>query len=180
MAGWNQNLIQKGWNFASEAHKSQLVPGSDWSYLNHIGNVSMEAMNSVAFGGVENPNLLVLCAILHDTIEDTEVTFEELETEFGGEVARGVLALSKNEALGTKREQMEDSLKRIKEQPKEVWMVKLCDRITNLQKPPYYWEKAKVATYKSEAQLILEELGSASLFLTERLTIKIEEYSQYE
>jgi hypothetical protein len=48
----------------------------------------------------------------------------------GNEIADGVIALSKNTILPSKEEQMKDSIARIKQQPKEVWMVKMCDRST--------------------------------------------------
>jgi len=46
---------------------------------------------------IENAELAIVCAILHDTIEDTVVTYSELEKEFGEAVANGVMALSKDE-----------------------------------------------------------------------------------
>ena len=103
----------------------------------------------------------------------------EIEKEFGLEVAEGVLSLSKNEKLPTKKEQMLDSLARIRQQPQAVWMVKLCDRITNLQPPPERWSSEKISQYRDEARVILEQLGEANQFLADRLKKKIESYVQY-
>jgi guanosine-3',5'-bis(diphosphate) 3'-pyrophosphohydrolase len=50
--------------------------------------------------------------------------------------------LTKKENL-PKGEKMVDSLKRIKDLQKEVWAVKLADRITNLQEPPQSWDNFK-------------------------------------
>ena len=47
--------------------------------------------------------------------------------------------------------QMADSLARIKQQPKEVWLVKLADRSANLGKPPHYWSAEKILAYRQEA-----------------------------
>src|SRR5690606_33419343 len=69
----------------------------------------------------------VQIALLHDTIEDTSTNFEELENKFGIEIAKAVLALTKNSAL-PKDEQMQDSLMRIKKLKPEVWAIKLADR----------------------------------------------------
>ena len=180
MNSWNQEKYIKAWNYASAIHNGQLVPGTAIPYINHIGLVAMEAMAVIAQNqNIENPDLLVLCALLHDALEDTDTTYEEIESNFGVEVAQGVSALTKNQYLPSKSEQMKDSIKRIKMQPKEIWMVKLSDRITNLQPPPKHWDREKIANYKNEARLIREELGEANQYLTVRLDAKITKYEEY-
>lgn len=179
MNNWDQDKYLEAWNFASAIHNGQTLPGSDIPYINHLGLVTMEATAAIANNTIDNPDLLVLCALLHDSIEDTPTTYDEIKEVFGSEVADGVLALTKNTELPSKAEQMLDSLRRIKTQAIEVWMVKLCDRITNLQPPPKHWTKEKVAQYHNEARLILDELGEANLFLTERLKMKIDAYEKY-
>lgn len=177
---WDQDTYIKAWNFASSIHLGQTIPGSEISYLNHLGLVAMEAAAAIANGqNIKQPDLLIQCALLHDAIEDTPTTYEEIDKEFGSEVAAGVLSLSKNEKLSTKLEQMLDSLHRITQQPKVVWMVKLCDRITNLQPPPNHWNNDKKLRYRNEACVILDQLGEANHFLAERLKEKIENYSRY-
>ena len=116
----------------------------------------------------EEPNfnieLAIQLALLHDVLEDTPLSFKELEDTFGNIVATGVLALTKNASLD-KKDQMEDSLARILQQGKEVAIVKLCDRITNLQKPPLKWDKEKIKKYHLQAVTIAETLeGKNSLF----------------
>lgn len=181
MTDWNQDRVLAAWNFASRVHKDQRVPGTDISYINHIGSVSMEVMAAIADDPscTDNPDLAVLCALLHDTIEDTEATFETVALRFGDAVAQGVLALSKDKTLPGKTAQMADSLARIKAQPKEVWMVKLADRITNLQPPPAHWSREKAGAYRDEASVILEALGPANITLARRLRHKIEHYGRY-
>lgn len=179
MLSWNQDTYLQAWNYAASIHNGQTLPGSDIPYLNHIGLVAMEAAASIVHHQLQNPDTLMLCAILHDSIEDTPATYQDIKDLFGTDVAEGVLALTKNTELPSKARQMQDSLARIKEQPKEVWMVKLCDRITNLQPPPKHWDKEKTAGYQSEAQLILDDLGGASEFLASRLKSKITAYNTY-
>jgi len=180
MTIWDQDKFIKAWNFASHVHNGQLVPGSDIPYINHVGIVAMEVMAVIVRNkDIENPDLLVQCALLHDVIEDTSNSYEIIKDKFGVEVADGVLALSKDKIFPSKVEQMKDSIERIRKQPKEVWMVKLSDRITNLQSPPKHWDKEKIKNYRNEAILILEKLGEANLYLAERLKIKIAEYGQY-
>jgi len=57
---------------------------------------------------------------------------------------------------------MPDSLRRIQTQPPEVWVVKMADRITNLQPPPVSWSRDKIAAYRAQAGVILRELAPAS------------------
>jgi (p)ppGpp synthase/HD superfamily hydrolase len=83
--------------------------------------------------------------------------------------------LSKNPDL-EKSQQLIDSLERIKQQPIEVWMVKLADRISNLQPPPPHWTQEKILRYRDEAIEIHTHLQSASPFLSTRLAAKIQTY----
>jgi (p)ppGpp synthase/HD superfamily hydrolase len=177
---WDQDKYTKAWNFASRVHNRQLVPGTDIPYINHIGNVSMEAMAAIAHTeDIEYPDLLVQCSLLHDVIEDADIPYDVVASEFGVGVADGVLALSKDKSIPVKEQQMTDSLERIRQQPKEIWMVKLADRITNLQPPPTHWDNEKINKYKSEAELILETLGSSNKHLADRLKNKILEYRRF-
>lgn len=175
---WSQEAYIKALRFAAKAHRGQIVPGTEFPYLAHLSMVAMEVMAALVVQEGLDGDLAVQCALLHDTIEDTPTTFEDVEQEFGPLVAQGVLALSKNDSL-EKSVQLSDSLNRIVEQPKEVWMVKLADRITNLQPPPSHWTKKKIATYREEAIEILGRLGGASPALAERLRQKIEEYKRF-
>lgn len=170
-----QEIYNKTIDFAAKAHKNQEVPGKGYSYVVHLVNVAMEVMYAAQNNKDLNEALMIQCALLHDTIEDAEISYEELVKEFGEAVAQGVQALSKNSNLN-KKEAMEDSLNRIKSQPKEIWIVKMADRITNLQKPPVYWNDEKIRKYKEEAVLIYEELKEADLYTANRLKCKIENY----
>ena len=175
-----QTLYQKAIKFATAKHveQNQTIPGTNLPYVVHLSNVAMEIL--IASFHSENFDLgfAVQVALLHDTLEDTSTTFEELETKFGVEIAKGVLALTKNEKL-PKEEQIKDCLKRIKLLQSEVWAVKLADRITNLQPPPPHWDKERKINYRDEAILILCELKDGNFYLAKRLEEKIEEYERY-
>ena len=72
--------------------------------------------------------------------------------------------------------QLEDYIRGIKQQPREIWMVKIADRITNLQPPPDHWDGRMIERYREGAELIYKELGVVSMFLGERLRGKIDQY----
>jgi (p)ppGpp synthase/HD superfamily hydrolase len=162
--------------FAADRHRSQLVPGTDLPYLVHVVTVAAETI--AALGGIAEPDLAVQCALLHDTIEDTGTHRDEIRAAFGDAVAAGVAALSKDPAL-PKPEQMADSLRRIRAQPREVWMVKLADRITNLDTPPAHWPADKRRAYRDEAIVIADALGAASSGLESRIRMRIASYARH-
>ena len=175
--------LQDAWQFASILHSGQFYggqkQGEQIEYINHIGSVVFEVQEAFKAESGWNEELGILCAVLHDTIEDTEATFEIIRERFGKSVAEGVLALTKNETLENKEAKMLDSLERIKMQPKEVWAVKLADRICNLYSPPFYWNDEKKVNYIREAQLIHEHLKDGNPYLAQRLLDKIERYKGF-
>lgn len=177
-APWSPDRYAHSVRFAAIAHLGQKVPGGDLPYLLHVVAVAAEVMAALAVEPVDDPDLAVTCALLHDTVEDTSMTEAGIAAEFGDAVAAGVAALSKNPTL-PKVEAMTDSLRRIQAQPREVWLVKLADRIVNLERPPHYWQPAKIAAYRVEAIAIAEALGTASPYLHTRLREKIAEYQQF-
>lgn len=180
---WSIEQLQKTWALATQLHDGQKYgshqEGQQIEYLNHIGSVTFEILAAVQQEPELDADLALACAVLHDTLEDTPQSYEGLQELFGEPIANGVLALTKDESLPSKTAKMQDSLARIQQQPKEVWAVKLADRICNLQQPPYYWKKAKKVAYQQEAQLIYEQLQAASPYLAGRLKAKIEAYEQY-
>jgi len=175
-APWSQDAYLKALRFAAQAHQGQKFPGTEFPYMLHLGMVSMEVMAALAVESGRDGTLAVSCALLHDVLEDTPTLPELLEKEFGTAVLQGVRALSKNPDV-PKPDRMADSLRRIREQPPEIAMVKLADRITNLQPPPAHWTPEKRGAYREEARHILAALGSASSFLETRLRRKIETYA---
>lgn len=175
-----QSIYQKTITYATLKHleNNQVIPDSQLPYVVHLSNVAMEILIAANNTKEFDLNFATQVALLHDTLEDTTTTFNELELEFGIEVAQGVSALTKNDKL-PKDEKMLDSLNRILIQRKEVWAVKLADRITNLQKPPKTWDSLKKRNYKKEAETILENLKGGNQYLENRLRIKIQEYESY-
>lgn len=177
-SSWSQEVYIKACRFAAEAHNAQLYPGTNLPYLMHLSLVAMEVVGVMSVESGHDGDLAIQCALLHDTIEDTDITYSQLASEFGIDVADGVKALSKDPAI-EKSDQLPDSLARICLQPNEIWIVKLADRITNLQSPPVHWDRAKVIRYRQEAIAIHTALESASPYLAARLTTKIESYLVY-
>ena len=167
-------------NFAAIAHGEQKTP-KDLPYIAHITCVAMEVINACEKSSLdeEKANLAISCALLHDVIEDANITYDELYMKFGEKVANGVEALTKDKTLASKQEQMKDSIERLLTQPYEVQMVKLADRITNLGIPPKHWDNEKIKKYQEEAGFILSCLCNSNIYLSKRLKEKIENYNNY-
>lgn len=180
---WSINKLREAWQLASRLHKGQSYAGPEseeyFEYINHIGSVVFEVLQAIARGTIEQPDLAIQCALLHDILEDTPLSAGVLQAELGVKVAQGVMALTKNDHLPGKEEKMRDSLRRIKAQSYSVWSVKLADRIVNMGPPPFHWSAERCLAYQKEARLILAELGEANEWLAQRLAQKIDDYSQY-
>ena len=172
------DLYAQALRFAATRHKGQPFLGTDFPYILHPMLVCMEVMAFFQNETHFDTDLTIQVALLHDVIEDTPTTHQDVKQQFGERVAQGVLALSKDKSL-PKESRMQDSLQRIRQQPHEIWLVKLADRITNLASPPASWNTKKCAHYRQDAILIHEALKEASPFLAGRLLAKIAEYQQY-
>jgi len=82
------NLIERASTFARNAHIAQFREWTGEPYWNHLHEVAELVRNS----GL--PDDVVAAAYLHDTIEDTKVTFQDLETHFGLVIAEMVLMVT--------------------------------------------------------------------------------------
>ena len=173
---WSPDVYVKAYEFAAERHNGQMVPGSTLPYITHVSLVSVELLHAIE--DCDDPDFAVQTALLHDVLEDTETAYDELVSRFGVQVADAVLALTKDRNL-PKSEQMADSIARVKRQPRDIWIVKMADRIVNLRQPPVTWTTEKKHSYLASSTMIHEELRSASDALGERLAGKIREYRAY-
>lgn len=175
---WSQEKFIDAYRFAANVHRGQLYPGTRLPYLLHLSFVSMEILAAITVEEVKHPDLAVQCALLHDVIEDTEISYQQIEEEFGAQVADGVYALTKRDD-DKKSQRLRESIKRILKQPKEVKMVKLADRISNLQQPPFHWTQAKIKAYRESSKVIHTALKNSSQYLGDRLLNKINHYEKY-
>ena len=170
-----QTIYQKTIAFAAIHHGQQKMPNG-LPYIVHLSNVVMEVFMAHKQKPDFNLKLAIQLALLHDVLEDTALSFKALKANFGNVVAEGVLALTKDSALD-KKDQMDDSLNRILNLGREVAIVKICDRITNLQKPPMKWDNAKIKKYHLQALKIADKLQGKNEYLDKRIQEKILNYS---
>ena len=112
--------------YAKDKHKGQTRKNGT-PYSRHLQDV----VNRLKSMGVNDED--VLCAgWLHDTIEDTNTTFDEISERFGQRVALLVLSLSKDESLSKKEKEVQYT-NLLKTASFEAKLIKLCDISSNLK-----------------------------------------------
>lgn len=133
--------------FAARKHRDQRRKDVESSpYINHAIAVA-ETLSSI--GGVSDLATLQ-AAVLHDTVEDTETTFEELEAVFGKEIRDLVSEVSDDKSLAKetrKRLQVEHA----SHLSRKAKLIKLADKICNVRdvatSPPASWPLERRAEY---------------------------------
>jgi guanosine-3',5'-bis(diphosphate) 3'-pyrophosphohydrolase len=178
MPNWTQDDYIQAYRFAADRHNNQKYPGTDLPYIMHLSFVCMEVIAALRVSEVAEETIAVQCALLHDVIKDTPTTYDEVKQVFGQAVADGVMALTKSPTI-EKSQKMVDSLQRLQPQPAAVQLVKLADRITNLQAPPHYWSREKIVAYREEAIVIHQALKAANEYLADRLQQQIVDYQKW-
>ena len=144
--------------FAADKHRSQRRKDKEASpYINHP--IALARILAVE-GGVNDP-ITLAAAVLHDTIEDTKTTPDELRLVFGEEVTRIVLEVTDDKSLSPperKRLQVEHA-SRLSERAK---LVKLADKISNLRdvlsSPPHDWELERKQRYFDWAKEVIDKI----------------------
>ena len=153
-------LLFKALAFAAGKHRDQRRKDAEASpYINHPIALADVLVNE---GGVTDVE--VLCAaLLHDTVEDTATTHEELLDAFGSRIARIVAEVTDDKALSKaerKRLQVEHAV-HLSPQAK---LVKLADKICNLRDvalhPPAHWDLARRREYFDWARSVVDHLGA--------------------
>ncbi|WP_201353189.1 HD domain-containing protein [Hydrogenimonas urashimensis] len=172
----NTDLYHKALRLAAWAHYGQVTKFGD-PYVTHPVAAGYEIIAAQAAGETFNVDLAVITALLHDVVEKSDVTLKSIRKDFGKSVAEGVEAMTKNEIL-PKEEQLKDSLVRILEQPREIAMAKLADRISSMLPVSSEWSVMKIETITANANLILQMLAEASPWLSKRLEKKIALYER--
>lgn len=119
--------VQSAENFAKERHVSTSRIDTNVSHYEHLSSVVARLKNL----GVTDEDT-ISAAWLHDTINDTPTSFDELDQRFGSKVAVLVLSISRDRSL-SRSIQEEQFVKQLKEAPIEAKLIKLCDISANLR-----------------------------------------------
>lgn len=140
-------ILLKAIHFAAAKHIRQRRKSSgDIPYINHPIEV---AFTLFEIGGIRDPAILT-SAILHDTIEDTNTTAEEISTVFGQDICAIVLEVSDDKRL-PKAERKRLQILNAPHKSISARLVKLADKICNirdiLHAPPPDWSTERQEEY---------------------------------
>lgn len=121
-----KHMIQKAAEFAGRAHAGMMRKGSKIPYIYHPMEVAL-----IVAQMTDDPEVIA-AAYLHDVLEDTSVTPEELLAEFGSRVLGFVQAESEDKSL-TWRERKANTVAHLKQACREVKILTLGDKLSNMR-----------------------------------------------
>ncbi len=127
----DKELIRHAFEMAAEAHKTMRRKSGE-PYITHPLAVAMICAEEIGLGVRSS-----ICALLHDTVEDTDLTLEDIEREFGNEIARIIDGLTKiANVVDNNTTQQAENFKKIlltlTDDPRVI-LIKLADRLHNMR-----------------------------------------------
>jgi (p)ppGpp synthase/HD superfamily hydrolase len=140
-------LFARALDFAARKHVHQRRKGElAEPYVNHLSDVAR--LLAAATNG--DDIAVVVAGLLHDTLEDTETSFEELMKEFGPEVAELVAEVTDDKLL-PKAERKRLQIETAPHKSLQARMIKLADKTSNLHSliasPPKDWSGERMRDY---------------------------------
>ena len=144
-------IIQKAYNYAIQKHGDQKRKSGE-PYIVHPVNVAY----SIAELGLDEHT--ICAALLHDVVEDTDATYEDIKNEFGQEIADmvdGVTKLKQIASESIEEKQVENYRKMFLAMGKDirVIIIKLADRLDNMRTLEYLKRDRQIAIAKETMQL---------------------------
>lgn len=127
----DRKLIRLAFEMAVDAHKTMRRKSGE-PYILHPISVAKICVEEIGLGVRST-----ICSLLHDTVEDTDVTLEDVEREFGNEIARIVDGLTKiSTVIDVNASQQAENFKKIlltlTDDPRVI-LIKLADRLHNMR-----------------------------------------------
>ncbi len=127
----DKELLRVAFEMAAEAHKTMRRKSGE-PYILHPLAVAQICVDEIGLGIRST-----ICALLHDTVEDTDITLEDVQREFGTEIAKIVDSLTKiSSVMDTNTSQQAENFKKIlvtlTDDPRVI-LIKLADRLHNMR-----------------------------------------------
>jgi len=158
MESQDVGLIFKALDFAARKHRDQRRKDQEASpYINHPIALVNLLWNSA---GITDP-AVITAALLHDTVEDTDTTFAELEQEFGREVKELVQEVTDDRSL-PKQQRKQLQVEHASSLSDKAKLVKLADKISNLRdmvsSPPADWSRDRKREYFEWGKQVVDQI----------------------
>jgi GTP pyrophosphokinase len=134
-------LIRKAFDVALEAHRPMRRKSGE-PYIYHPIAVAKIAAEEIGLGTTS-----IICALLHDVVEDTDITLEEIEAQFGSKVSNIINGLTKiSGVFDTNSPQAENFRKMLLTMANDVRviLIKLCDRLHNMRTLEHMSDKGQL------------------------------------
>ena len=127
----DKELVRRAFELSAEAHKTMRRKSGE-PYILHPLAVAMICVEEIGLGVRST-----ICALLHDTVEDTDLTLDDVQREFGSEIAKIVDGLTKiSNVLDTNTSKQAENFKKIlltlTDDPRVI-LIKLADRLHNMR-----------------------------------------------
>ena len=172
--------VLKAAHFAAQKHAGQRRKGAAAEpYINHL----LEVAELVSSALAEPDTNLVIAALLHDAVEDTGTTKEELAENFGSDVADLVMEVTDDNSL-PKAERKRLQIVTAPKKSVRAQVIKLADKISNLRaivaSPPTDWSVERKREYFDWAKRVVDGLSAPNQILKaefERLYRQVESLS---
>ncbi|MGZ5157712.1 MAG: HD domain-containing protein [Caldimonas sp.] len=148
--------------FAAHKHRAQRRKDVEASpYINHP--IALARILTVE-GGIDDTQTLI-AAVLHDTVEDTDTTFEEIKAIFGKKVADVVREVTDDTTL-LKADRKRLQIEHAPHMSRRAALVKLADKTSNLRdvasNPPHGWPIERKREYFDWAKAVVDGLPPVS------------------
>lgn len=152
------NLLSKALKFAAHKHRNQRRKDQMATpYINH----PIELLSILAHEAQITDLEVLIAALLHDTIEDTDTQAQEIETLFGARVRKIVEEVTDDQNL-TSAERKRLQVVHASTLSPQASMVKIADKIANLRdletSPPAHWSEKRKADYKIWAREVIDQI----------------------
>jgi (p)ppGpp synthase/HD superfamily hydrolase len=121
------DVIEKALQIASKAHVNQRRKGSDIPYIVHPVAVGMILMKA----GYDEA--LIAAGILHDTVEDTDLSLQDVEQEFGTKIAEIVAGCSEPDKSLSWDQRKTHTIEYLKNAPSDIRAVACADKLHNIR-----------------------------------------------
>ncbi|MBY8984173.1 MAG: bifunctional (p)ppGpp synthetase/guanosine-3',5'-bis(diphosphate) 3'-pyrophosphohydrolase [Candidatus Lokiarchaeota archaeon] len=158
-------------NFAFAKYRYLTRQSTKIPYVIHPIRITT-ILRAVGFNEFDHADLMI-AALFHDLLEDTDISLKEIEDQFGKRVGEIIFELTiPKGVIGLEKDKW---LEKFENKSKEAKIIKIADRIDNLMDMKDIWDEKKQRSYTNQARIILKSCRDANEQLALKLDLTINE-----